>query len=863
MDHQPQSQGLTRLSPDLNAGPKLNSYLQPQQVPSQSQSQRQPSSSPYQTSQKGRRPLSYQPQPTYLEAGRRSNNASPQRRQSPLPGRFNEEWDASRRGSSIIDGPRGQSPPVMSASAAAGPSAMQRSNSVNSYAAGDDRALPQRGNTLKKKASLRRSGTGSIVRSSSRRSARAGSVRSLALQTATDPDELHSAFFCPVPTNGNPTDVLAARFQTWRKMLKDLIAYYREVQSHYEQKSKSLAKLSSVANNISNPTSFLQTAGIDDALQIIRNYNKQALQEATKAKEIEEDVILALTGLRSDLQQKIKEIKHLAGDFKNSVEKEMDGTGKAVKVLSEALGKNEMDTSATTGKQDPYLLRLAVDRQIERQIDEENYLHQAYLNLEGSGRELESIIVGEIQKAYNAYAGILKREADNAHSVVGELRDGPIAMPKDQEWEHFVANDNRVVNPSMPLRSAEQIHYPGQDHLSAQEIRAGLLERKSKYLKSYTAGWYVLSTTHLHEFKSADKAQAPIMSLYLPEQKLGSRSSEGGPSNKFLLKGRQTGAMHRGHTWVFRAESHDTMMAWYEDIRALTETSPEERTAFVRSHSRRSTSRSSHRSASSDGLDEEEDEEPFTATEQDVTPGPRADIAARRPQPGGRFPSDIQVNAQRGLQVPQSPSSVGSSQEPQAGVIAAATAIPGSGTDAYAPDKLTHHNEGHPEYGQRGETPISNVHAQAVAADHEAQVDGVNPYTSEPVDQSQSHHRNVFVTPLIIPGTRQPVNGIGGNRALSPEQQHNAAAINGVAGGAETNDINGGHYKNVGGAGALSPDAIPRSEVQPDESGLQVLPGQGDSAQPVGGLNPVRGINDERAASSVTVSDLPMPGSFP
>lgn len=214
MDHPPQSQGLTHLSPDLNSGPKLNSYLQPQQVPSQSQSQRQPSSSPYQTSQKGRRPLSYQPQPTYLEAGRRSNNASPQRRQSPLPGRFNEEWDASRRGSSIIDGPRGQSPPVMSASAAAGPSAMQRSNSVNSYAAGDDRALPQRGNTLKKKASLRRSGTGSMVRSSSRRSARAGSVRSLALQTATDPDELHSAFFCPVPTNGNPTDVLAARFQS-------------------------------------------------------------------------------------------------------------------------------------------------------------------------------------------------------------------------------------------------------------------------------------------------------------------------------------------------------------------------------------------------------------------------------------------------------------------------------------------------------------------------------------------------------------------------------------------------------------------------------------------------------------------------
>lgn len=97
--------------------------------------------------------------------------------------------------------------------------------------------------------------------------------------------------------------------------------------------------------------------------------------------------------------------------------------------------------------------------------------------------------MGEIQKAYNAYAGILKREADNAYGVIEELRDGPIAMPKDQEWIHFVTHDESFVDPAIPLRAPEQIHYPGQDHLSAQEIRAGLLERKSKYLKSYTAGW--------------------------------------------------------------------------------------------------------------------------------------------------------------------------------------------------------------------------------------------------------------------------------------------------------------------------------------------------------------------------------------
>lgn len=113
-------------------------------------------------------------------------------------------------------------------------------------------------------------------------------------------------------------------------------------------------------------------------MQILRGYHKTAILEANKAKEIEGDVILALTGLRNDLNQKMKEIKSLSGDFKNSVEKEMDGTKKAVKALQEVLGQNEVDPSMTTGKQDPYLLRLAVDRQVERQLDEENYLHQVH-----------------------------------------------------------------------------------------------------------------------------------------------------------------------------------------------------------------------------------------------------------------------------------------------------------------------------------------------------------------------------------------------------------------------------------------------------------------------------------------------------
>ncbi|PTD04202.1 Phosphatidylinositol 4,5-bisphosphate-binding protein SLM1 [Fusarium culmorum] len=638
--------------------------------------------------------------PQYDDEYHLSNSTHAPQPQSRQPGRFTEEWDAAQRGPSLLFDP------------STNVANMQRSNSVHSFVSGDDQQLPGRQNTLKKKNSVRRNG--SMKRSSSRRSMRAGSVKSLALQSSSDHDEGHSAFYCPVPTSGNPTETLSNRFQNWRKVLKDLIAYFREIQTHYEHRSKSLLKLANVSNNITTPPGFLQSAGIDDALQFLRDYNKNAILEANKAKEIEEDVILALTGLRSDLQQKIKEIKNLSGDFKNSVDKEMDHTRKAVKTLSDILGRNELDESSTTGKQDPYLLRLAVDRQVERQLDEENYLHQAYLNLENSGRELEAIVVGEIQKAYNAYAGILKREADNSYNLIGELREGPIAMPKDHEWMHFVTHDEKFVDPSIPLRTADQIHYPGQDHEAAQEIRAGLLERKSKYLKSYTAGWYVLSATHLHEFKTADKAQAPVMSLYLPEQKVGSHSNEGGSSNKFILKGRQTGGMHRGHTWVFRAESHDTMMAWYEDIKALTEKTAEERSQFVRSHSR-SLSRSSRRSVSSDGLVDDEDEEPFTAdTESFTNPGLRQHEAT---------PGDLK-------QAPHSPSSLSSGFQDNKDPAVPPIVTGGLSGPAAGESQQTR------DYGTVHQTPLDEMPSHAAIASQKAHYDGVNPYTSEPVNQS-------------------------------------------------------------------------------------------------------------------------------
>lgn len=132
-------------------------------------------------------------------------------------------------------------------------------------------------------------------------------------------------------------------------------------------------------NNTSTPPSFLESGGLADANEIIRDFHRQGYLEANKAAEVESEVINQLVGLRADLQKKTKEIKGLHGDFKNSVDKEVENTRKTIRHLHEALGLVDTDPGATSGKSDPFILRLGVDKQVEKQLEEENYLHRVRL----------------------------------------------------------------------------------------------------------------------------------------------------------------------------------------------------------------------------------------------------------------------------------------------------------------------------------------------------------------------------------------------------------------------------------------------------------------------------------------------------
>ena len=91
-------------------------------------------------------------------------------------------------------------------------------------------------------------------------------------------------------------DLLTSK-SAWRKVLKDIINYFRELVKGFDARSKSLVAASNVITNTNIPQNFLNTGGLGDASSILRDFHKQAQNEANKARDLENEVVMQLTGM--------------------------------------------------------------------------------------------------------------------------------------------------------------------------------------------------------------------------------------------------------------------------------------------------------------------------------------------------------------------------------------------------------------------------------------------------------------------------------------------------------------------------------------------------------------------------------------
>lgn len=394
-----------------------------------------------------------------------------------------------------------------------------------------------------------------------------------------------------IPTSAQPTDVLAARFSAWRNVIRSIIVYLTEIASIEDEIVRQQLRLSHAVQfpfftveNQYQPSSSedrytqkfflpLGSGSVQDLPTILNQYHEALASNASNAsRELTNEVIPRLEDLRRDLLVKIKEIKSLQSDFKNSCAKELQQTKQDMKHYIDSLKEARYGTP----KQDPYLTKIILDKQIKKQLVEENFLHKAFDNLETSGAELEKVVVMEIQNALTIYARLLGQQSQLIFDIlISKLDMGFFNMNPQYEWDTFIARDPNFLQPNLPMRNLKEITYKYQYDPYTYEIRSGYLERRSKFLKSYSKGFYVLTPNFLHEFKSIDRKKdlIPIMSLPLNDCSVTEHSKKGSQDAKFVLHGKQNGLIRRGHNWVFKADSYNSMLEWFNDIKILSSTS--------------------------------------------------------------------------------------------------------------------------------------------------------------------------------------------------------------------------------------------------------------------------------------------------
>ncbi|KAL6454119.1 SLM2 Phosphatidylinositol 4 [Candida maltosa Xu316] len=426
-------------------------------------------------------------------------------------------------------------------------------------------------------------------------------------------------------TNDFPTEVMAGRFSAWRSVIKDLVNYFREYANVQEEIVRQQARLQqaiSAGNTNGNGNSNSEDAenikrfflgqgngSVSDIPTILFKYHQQNVTNSSKTlKDINNIIIPKLEELRKDLLVKIKEIKNLQNDFKNNLTKELAETKSLISQYNQAIElSNKLDSSSNhhttlheteNGKFDPYLVKIKLDRQLKRQLSEENYLYEAYSNLQSAGRQLESIVVLEIQNYVSMFLSLVNEENSTfSNYLLPNINNGFLGKESNFEWDAFIERNlpntnltvsavgNQTTNSvkngtfidlNIPKRHLSELVVKNCDSNLNVAVREGYLERRSKFLKNYTSAWYVLTCSFIHEFKSNDRKKDPhpVMSLSLDSCTVSDHSKNDNKSDgiyKFILTSKSSNAlMHKTHKWVFRTDTFKNMIDWYDSINKMT-----------------------------------------------------------------------------------------------------------------------------------------------------------------------------------------------------------------------------------------------------------------------------------------------------
>lgn len=279
----------------------------------------------------------------------------------------------------------------------------------------------------------------------------------------------------------------------------------------------------------------LGSHSIQDLPTLLILYHKNILLiNLNFSHELSNMIIPRLEELKKDLLMKIKEIKSLNDDFKNGLKQDIAITGQKLYDYLDSLEQETTKVSPSNNmpvpnnntnqrsisgkfKRDPFVLKFKLDYQLRNQFIQENFLQEAYINIQTTASQLEKIISEELKRSLNSLTFVIDNEIKLKYEVMinGLAKDGYSQKPYYQEWNSFVERDNnrsllksvQVGSPIPKVRKISDVEYPYKNSFLSKCIKAGYMEKKMKILKNYKKCFYLLTVNGLYEFNSMNDFQ--------------------------------------------------------------------------------------------------------------------------------------------------------------------------------------------------------------------------------------------------------------------------------------------------------------------------------------------------------------------
>ncbi|KAG6896174.1 hypothetical protein C0992_009868, partial [Termitomyces sp. T32_za158] len=302
------------------------------------------------------------------------------------------------------------------------------------------------------------------------------------------------------PHDLQPSDVLIDRFVAWKAIVKQLIAYF---EANIENNTaKELTRLGAVIQvPFRAGHQFLGEGGLQDVYYGIRDNTRiVADQHANLGRTIDSSIVQHLQKLRTEIKAHIKNVQNDTGKLATSVAKERELSMRLIAELSSNISSFKNRPMSVTHKTDPcvscslvvplltqprFVSNQAVERQLQRQVHEENLLQKSIIIMQQNSAHFEEGIVRAIQSAWQTYDEWSSRSILAVQDTSRALSTRMSSLAPDREWISFSARSDHLLDPDTPLRNPANINYPSKQDPSVLAVHTGYLERKKRFTRAY------------------------------------------------------------------------------------------------------------------------------------------------------------------------------------------------------------------------------------------------------------------------------------------------------------------------------------------------------------------------------------------